>query len=71
MSQRRAKKARRYARDLLAYTHEGPGTPWPEVALALCYTPREARRAKAVVARKTVKPKFTRDEQPVLDVVGP
>ncbi len=62
MSQRRAKKARRYVRDLTTYASRD--LAWPDHALDLFFTPRERRRAEAVAARTP----HTRDDQPTFTV---
>lgn len=59
MSQRRAKRARRHVRQLAAIVAKhGPAKDgqWSDdVWLEVFYTPRERRRAEAVVAHKAPK----------------
>ncbi len=59
MSQRRAKRARRHVRGLAAtLARHGPAKDgqWSDdVWLEVFYTPRERRRAEAVVARRPEK----------------
>jgi len=63
MSQRRAKKARRYVREL-AHTVAKHGAPtdggrwWLDIRLDWFFSPRERRRAEAVVARRPLGLKY-------------
>lgn len=62
MSQRQSKRARQRVRSLQATVaahgpYLTPGSPWNDAAiLDALYTPRQRRRAEAVVARRKVSP---------------